>query len=200
MVVRMDVAVESEARTKRWTSDDVWRMVEVGLLDEDDRYELLDGELLAVSPRGERHAQVVALLNELLTLAYAGSPHMVRSQSPIGGIRDSIPEPDVAVVPRSHLGSPTAPTCSTCVLAVEVAMTSHRRDLRKAQIFAAAGAPEFWLVDVGAGRVSVHREPRPDGSWGNVTTVFPGEQLLPPGVPTTVPVSDVLFDVPVGKG
>jgi len=83
----------TEHQTRRFTSDEVWAMVEHGILDEDEPFELLDGELVYVSPHEPSHAMAVVRLNRLLVLAYdlVGE---VRPQVPVGGIRDSIPEPD----------------------------------------------------------------------------------------------------------
>lgn len=68
------------------------------------------------------------------------------------------------------------------ILAVEVAVTSLRRDRRKAALHAAAGVATFWLVDVEAGAVTLYADPRADGSWGSVRRVGEDEELtLPEG-------------------
>ena len=81
--------------TRRFTADEVWQMVDMGLLCEDEPYELLDGELLYVSPQGETHAKIIGRLNMLFARQYGPSDHVVRVQRPVGGIVDSIPEPDL---------------------------------------------------------------------------------------------------------
>lgn len=78
------------------------------------------------------------------------------------------------------------------MLLVEVGVTSQRRDRRKAQIYAAAGAPEFWIVDIPKDRITVHSGPRPDGTWANVREVGIDDTLLLPGTTTTLNAVDVL--------
>lgn len=155
-------------RTRRFTADDVWAMVAAGVLDPDEPYELIDGELLYVSPQNPRHATVIERLNTLLVLAYAPD-FAVRPRLPLGGIRDSIPEPDLVVGPRSPTLTTPHLVGTETVLVAEVSDSSIRRDVRKGEIYAAAGVREFWRVLVERRVVVVHRLPRPDGGWDDIT-------------------------------
>ena len=90
---------------RRFTSAEVWKMVEIGLLGEDEPYELLDGQLRRVSPQDASHAGAVRRLTAILSRAY-GERHDVGVQLPIGGIDDSIPEPDLSVTEPRALDAP----------------------------------------------------------------------------------------------
>jgi len=188
--------LDERPTTKRWTADEVWRMVEVGLLDEDDRYELIDGELLAVSPQGEGHARVIEVLTRLLVLAYTPMGWTVRVQMPTGGIPDAIPEPDLAVRRPLPPDQGSAPRPDQTVLLIEVAVTSHRRDRRKSAIYAAHGASEFWLVDLVRREVLVHRLPLESGDWGRVTAAGAEDRIALPGVEAVVSVDEVMGVLP----
>ncbi len=181
---------EENPSVRRWTADEVWRMVEVGLLDDDDRYELLDGALLAVTPQGEEHFGVLTELMERLMDAYRPAGFTVRCQGPIGGISDAIPEPDLAVVPAGPRR--VAPHVDETVLLIEIAMTSHARDRRKASVYAAHGAPQLWTVDLVRRELLVHRDPLESGDWGAVARYVAGESVRLPEVDTAIPVEAML--------
>src|SRR6202167_752217 len=105
-------------------------------------FDLLDGLLVGVSPQSPAHAAVLEALME----HFAGSELCMRVQSPLRIRPNSEPEPDIALL----AGRPAAGAHpSTALLVVEVAVSSHRLDRgRKAERYAQAGIPEYWLVDV----------------------------------------------------
>ena len=178
--------------TRRFTADEVWRMIETGLLGEDEPYELLDGELVYVSPQGESHAKVITRLTMFLAAGYGPSGHMVRVQRPVGGIVDSIPEPDMAVVPVDVDEQDGRPEPDQTLLLVEVAVTSQPRDRRKGQIYSAAGGLEYWIVDIPREVVIVHTQATVDGSWAQVREVGVSGTILLPGTATTITAAAVL--------
>lgn len=140
------------------------RMVDSGAL-EDERIELLQGIIVRMSPQGSPHAWSIRRLNTILVPALLGRAE-VQQQLPLALGDWSEPEPDISVVPvvESSRAHPTR-----AFLVVEVAHSSLRIDLRvKVPIYAAAGVPEVWVVDVVRGVVHVHREPRE----GEFATVF----------------------------
>lgn len=170
-------------------------MVEIGLLHPDEPYELIDGELLYVSPQNPPHAKVIGRLTTHLVLAY-GLQYRVRVQMPIGGIADSIPEPDLAVVTVNVDEQDRHARADETLLIIEVSDTSVPRDVRRGSIYAAAGAPSYWLVDVGRQIVTVHTGPTSDGAWRDVTEVGLDGRLDLPGIDTTLPVAAVLRAAP----
>ncbi len=139
------------------------RLVELGVFD-DERIELLRGVLVTMSPQGAPHADAISRLGAALTTALAGRA-VVRQHSPIALTEDSEPEPDIAVVPE---GSYAHEHPATALLVVEVADSSLRKDRElKAPLYASAGVPEYWLVDLVHHTVEVGRTPGPDG-YGEV--------------------------------
>jgi Uma2 family endonuclease len=132
------------------------RMVATGAL-EGRPIELLGGLLVKVSPQGAEHADIIELLTEHLGKAHA----RLRVQLPLEAEWGSLPEPDLALVERAH---PRHRHPRTALLAVEVAVTSHRQDREtKASLYAWAPVPTYWLVDVPGRAVEVRSEPGPDG-------------------------------------
>lgn len=121
------------------------------------KVELLEGEIIVMSPMDAAHAFPVQELNRLLVRAVPD--HLrVRSQLPIAPDDESEPEPDFAIVAEGTQRDGSDAT--TALLAIEVANTSLRDDLnRKARIYARAGIPEYWIVDVKKRELIVHRSP-----------------------------------------
>jgi len=144
----------------RITVEDYFRLVETGVLAEDDRVELLEGVIVSMAPSGPPHAVVVAAIGKILTLA-VGDRAAVRVQLTFVIPPFSAPEPDIAIVPGSHLDYWKAHP-SRALLLVEVADSSLAQDrLAKSRIYAAAGVPEYWLVNLRHGVVEVLRDPDP---------------------------------------
>jgi Uma2 family endonuclease len=133
--------------------------VELGAF-EDERIELLRGLLVEMSPQHPLHAGVVGKLSELLVLALVGKAH-VRVQLPFALSDDSEPETDIAVVPVADY---TIDHPHTAFLIIEVAQSSLRKDrFIKAALYAEAGIPEYWIVDVVGRAVEVHGHPAGGG-------------------------------------
>jgi Uma2 family endonuclease len=164
-----------------FTAADLETMVDAGILDEDERVELLDGDLILVSPQGPRHAALLAELRGLLAEAFGLSWH-VRVQSPLAAGSHSLPEPDLAVVrgaPRSYLDR--HPEGGDACLVVELAASSQDLDRAKARIYAAAGVAEYWLLDLVARRLEVRSEPGLDGSYRLFRVLRAEERVTVPG-------------------
>lgn len=135
------------------------RMVELGLF-EDERVELLAGQLIEMSPQGEPHAFVVAELGARLTVALFERAR-VRQHSPLAVSEDSVPEPDIALVPLTSAGS-SRPFWAHLV--IEVSDSSLRKDrAAKGLVYAAAGIPEYWIVNLNDGVLEVYTDPSPSG-------------------------------------
>jgi Uma2 family endonuclease len=146
-------------------------LVRRGALD-DARVELLYGRLVSMSPQGEPHTYSVSQLMTLLVRAL-GDRARVRVQAPLAAPDESEPEPDVAVVaPGDYLGGHPR----TAFLIVEVAETSLARDRVKAQLYAAAGVTEYWIVNLPEQVLEVHRQPGAEG-YAAVSRHGRGEKL-----------------------
>lgn len=152
-------------KTRRFTVAEYHRMGETGILDEDDRVELLDGEIVEMTPIGPRHASVVDRTTRLFS-RLVGERAMIRIQNPIDlAVLSSEPQPDVALLtPRVDFYATAHPRPEDVLLVVEVMDASAERDRRlKLPLYARAVIREVWLVDLGAERLEVHRQPEPDG-------------------------------------
>lgn len=132
------------------------RMVATGAL-EGLPIELLEGLLVEVSPQGEEHAAAIVYLTHHLVTARA----QLRVQLPLEAEWGAVPEPDLAL---AELHNPRHRHPRTALLAVEVAVSSHKKDREtKANLYAWAPVPTYWLVDVPARTVEVRTEPGPKG-------------------------------------
>lgn len=118
--------------------------------------ELLEGEIVVMAPMDAEHARPIQELNHLLVRALPDSLR-VRSQLPLATDDENEPEPDFAVVERDDEETNNP---DTALLAIEIANTTVRDDLtRKARIYARAGIPEYWVLDVKKRELVVHRSP-----------------------------------------
>jgi Uma2 family endonuclease len=173
---------------RRLTRAEYDRMVDLGMF-ENERVELLYGMLVTMSPQGAPHAEVTSVLTEHM-LRCVGDRARVRAHSPLALGPDSEPEPDVAVVPAGDY-SRAHPT--TAHLVIEVADSSRDKDRQvKGRLYAAAGIPEFWLVDLVDDVVEVHRRPG-GGAYGSVERHGRGATLAAEAFPDVqVAVADLL--------
>lgn len=145
------------------------RMVSLGLF-EDERVELINGMVLTMSPQDAPHSFPIQALNILLVRAM-GDEALVRVRLPLALSEDSEPEPDLAVVPT---GDYRREHPQTAWLVVEVANTSLARDRERGTLYALAGIPEYWLVDVEHQRIERYQAPR-DGAYTSLVTLAPGD-------------------------
>jgi Uma2 family endonuclease len=139
------------------------RMGEVGILSEDDRVELIEGELIALAPIGSGHSGTVIGLNHLLVQA-VGQRGLVSVQNPVRLDDRTEPEPDFAVLkPRADHYRMATPRSEDVLLLIEVADSSLAYDrLVKRPLYARHGIVEFWIVDLSAEEVEVCRTPAGD--------------------------------------
>lgn len=167
----------------RFTADEYHRMAEAGVLRDDDRVELIEGEIVDMTPIGPRHGAVVNRLNHALTRS-CGDRAIVQIQASIRLGLHSEPQPDVALLrPRADYYEKALPGPESVLLLIEVAETSlpYDRGL-KLQLYARAAVPEVWLVDLVRNQVEVHREPTRDG-YQRGETLGPGDRLVPMAFP-----------------
>jgi Uma2 family endonuclease len=169
------------------------RLVESGAF-VDERIELLHGCLVTMSPQGDDHATIADEIVRALYLQLGRlgtiETYSIRSHSPYAASEYSEPEPDIAVVPRLHPGDPHP---ARAYLLVEVADSSLRKDRRiKTAIYAEAGVPEYWIVDVNAGEVEVYTEPR-DGAYRATARLTRADVLHPRELPgVAIAVDEIL--------
>jgi Uma2 family endonuclease len=187
-----DILASGLVAPRRFRLDEYHRLIDVGVLGEDERVELLEGVIVEMTPQGRPHALVISRLGERFTDARRPDCR-VRVQLPLCLGDDSEPEPDLAVVTRQE--EETAPVHPrSALLVVEVADESLRRDrLLKGRISARAQVPEYWVVDVVGRAVEVYSAPDADaGRYRTLHTLGVGETLSSPVLPgLALPVAEL---------
>jgi len=184
-------------RTRRWTRQEYDRLIETGLLQEDDPIELIEGRLVVAEPQHDPHARAVELAAEALRFAL-GHGWRIRVQLPLALGPDSEPEPDVSGVRGTPRDAPSGhPT--TAALVVEVADSSLRLDRGpKARVYARAEIADYWIVNLIDRVLEVHRKPsgpRPGGpaAYVVVHTLDADATIAPLAAPQArIAVADLL--------
>ena len=169
------------------------RMAEAGILTENDRVELIEGEIIEMSPIGSRHAACVKRLNTLLN-QQVGQDAVVSVQDPIYLDDFSEPQPDIALLrPREDFYAEEHPAPPDILLVIEVADTSVEYDRnRKLPLYARADIPEVWLVNLPEDIVEVYLQPA-NGQYQRLQRVNRGESLVSESFPSlTLNVDSIL--------
>lgn len=174
----------SAVQVRRWTRAEYERLAEVGILRPDEHVELIEGEIVEMTLQHSRHATAIRLVEDALRAVFREG-YDVRAQLPLALDAYSEPEPDVAVVPgRPRDYADAHPT--SAVLVVEIADTTLAFDREtKASVYAKAGIPEYWIVNLTDRQLEIHREPGPipalGGGFGyHVRQIAaPGEEVSP---------------------
>jgi Uma2 family endonuclease len=189
-----DVLARVDLPRRRWTVDEYYRMLEAGILQEGSRVELIEGEIVEMTAIGLRHAACVAELTRRLVPAL-GARALLWPQNPVRLPRDTEPQPDIVLLrPRADRYTRAPALAEDILLLVEVADTSYRYDRGvKLPLYARAGVPEVWIVDLTHDVVEVHRQPGPCG-YGALELVGPGGAAAPVALPDiVVAVDDALL-------
>lgn len=152
--------------TRPFTKDEYHRMIEAGILKEDDRVEFLEGNIIAMAPIGSRHVACVNRLNRLLNRVL-GDRAQISVQNPVSLSGNSEPQPDLVVLrPQENFYSTALPAPQDILLIVEVGEASAATDRQdKLPLYARAGIQEVWLVDLIEECIEAYREPLRDGPY-----------------------------------
>jgi Uma2 family endonuclease len=178
---------------KRFTADEYQRMGQVGILSSDDRVELIDGEVVTMTPIGARHNACVNHATRALVRA-AGDDAIVQSR---GSVRLDLyhePEPDLVLLrPRSDFYAARVPGPDDILLIIEIAESSieYDRDV-KARVHAAAGITECWLADLNDDVVRRYSSPE-RGSYRRIEPCHRGQTIAPLRLPSCAIAVDVLL-------
>ena len=178
-------------RTYRWSRETYDRAVEAGIFGPGDRLELIDGEILTMTPQGSRPAAVATRAAGLLGRAFGSGCH-VRTRMPLAAGGDSEPEPDVAVVECNEFDYLHAhPTTALLVVEVSDDSLTHDRTIKQ-RLYLRCGIPEYWIVALPEARVEVYRDPAGD-AYRTVRSLCAGETVAPLARPdATIVVADLL--------
>lgn len=185
---RVDTPAAAFPPPYRFSVADYERMGEVGILHEDSCVELIGGEIVTMSPLGVAHVQAINNLTRILVRT-APDDVTVSVQNPVNLSNNTQPQPDCAVLRGAGRGLVDA---SDVLIVIEVSDSSYKHNrTTKLPLYAAAGIPEAWIVDVHAGRIERHTEPGPDG-YEAVSTLRRGAVVQSTSVPTLAVPVDVV--------
>lgn len=152
--------MRTEATKKLFTVDDYYRMGEAGIFKKNEHIELINGEILIMSPIGSRHAARVDRVTALFVSAL-GNKAIVRAQNPLRLDDYNEPQPDIILLkPRRDYYESRHPGAKDVFLVMEIADTSLRYDLNvKLNLYAISAVPEYWVEDIDQDAILVHRNP-----------------------------------------
>jgi hypothetical protein len=180
---------------RRFTVDEYYRMAQVGILSSRQRVELIDGEIVVMTPVGVRHAACVTSEARALTRA-AGDDAIVRSQAPVRLDLYYEPEPDLTLLrPREDFYASRHPGPGDILLLVEIADSSigYDRDV-KAPMYAMSGIPEYWIADLNANILWEYSMPN-RGRYERIEECRRGQSIAPQLLPAcVVPVDAFMIE------
>jgi Uma2 family endonuclease len=182
LLVEPRTTMAAEGMQRRvWTVAEVEAMVAAGIIDEDERFEMIGGEVVPMSPKGARHEMVKIELNEHLQKTKA-SDLSIGPETTLRLDEISFVEPDFCVFPRKI--APGDMRGYDVLLAIEIADTSLRYDLgRKISTYAAYGIPEVWVINALTLVTRVHKHLGVAG-YREVAEFGPDETLTAVRVPS----------------
>ncbi len=184
-----------DLKKRRFTVAEYHKMARAGILGEDDRVELIEGEIVEMTPIGHRHALCVSLMNEVFVVGFRDVA-MVWTQNPLRLGKRSEPQPDLVLLRRRpDLYASGRPAIVDVLLLIEVSDTTAGSDRRvKVPLYARSGIPEVWLVDLEQETITVYLDPAPNG-YRTARVVRRGESLAPGAFPDRpLAVADLLPD------
>lgn len=191
--IRREIAEMLAAKKRGFTVADYYYLAEVGILDEDDRVELIDGEIVLMSPINVSHAACVKAFTREFYMT-ASEQAVISVQDPIHLSDNSEPQPDVVLLrPRDDLYAASHPTPEDILLLVEVSDSTIDKDRNeKLPRYAESGVPEVWIASLPDNWVERYRNPGTDG-YGEVRQFARGETISPRLLPNVqVNVNDIL--------
>src|SRR5262245_47016647 len=154
-------SMRAELPKRLFTVDEYYRMAEVGILDPDVRVELLEGEIVEMSPVGVRHVACVNRANALFVKHFADRG-IVSIQNPVQLSNYTEPQPEIVrLKPRADYYAGKKISWEDTLLVIEVSDTTIRRDRYKLSLYAKAGVSELWIADLQHDTIFVYREPGP---------------------------------------
>lgn len=187
----------TEPRIHRWTRDEYYRMAEFGLF-QNQRVELINGEIVEMSPLGRPHAIAINLGIVALTKAF-GSGYVISPQLPLAISSYSEPEPDISVQKGSLRDSPNDHP-SSALLVVEISISTLLFDRgKKASLYASVGIADYWIVNLVDRQLEIYRQPEADTTqpfgfrYGTTTILSATSETAPLALPDArIKVADLL--------
>jgi len=172
------------------TAEEYHKMAEVGILQERG-LELINGEIIEMTPIGSRHLSCVNLLNEIL-LEQLGRKVIVSIQNPVRINQFNEPEPDITILKRTeNRYADRLPTAEDVLLVIEVADTSIDYDRNiKLPIYAESGIPEYWIVNLDQQEIEAYYQPF-ENAYRHRVLLRPGDTLEAQGIDLEIPVETI---------
>ena len=190
--------VAEVVRPRRWTRAEYDAIAEAGIFGPEERLELIDGEVLVVSPPSEPHVVGAHKSTDAARAAF-GPGYTVRQQAPLALGLDSEPEPDVAVVAGSPEDYDDHPTTALLVIEISRATLAYDRGT-KASLYARAGIRDYWIANLVHRQLEVLRDPgpMPDGQIGYRSREVskPGQTIAPLAKPDAPIAVEALLPKP----
>lgn len=180
------------APTYQFSVEEYYKLGEAGIFHEDDRVELLNGEIVIMAPIGTRHMKAVRRLINNMARKF-GRHCLVDAQNPLMIDGQSVPQPDILLLRPEADVRDSAPIPEDVLLLVEVADTSLLYDMRdKRDAYARNGIAEYWLLDLTRNQLHVFRDPAA-GGYRSEQVIRAAESIAPLAFPETpVALSDLL--------
>lgn len=181
------------ASRRAFTVDEYHLMAEAGILHEDDHLELLEGDIVAMSPVGIRHMACVKRLNDLFARRLRRKA-TISVQDPIRLDDESEPQPDIALLKyRKDFYAGQMPTATDVLLIIEVADSTIPFDRRvKRSLYARALIPEYWIINLIDNQIEIYRQPE-DGRYAQKSVVNDDGTVTAVAFPDTpFPVTDLI--------
>ncbi|MEK6476227.1 Uma2 family endonuclease [Catalinimonas sp. 4WD22] len=181
----------TEVHKLKYTAGDIEKLYKAGILHEDDRIELVEGEIFYMSPINFPHAQCVNKLTDIFNQQLRDT-HFVNAQNPLRLDHQSIVQPDLAIFERGAFFSLTDhPTSNMVKLLIEVANSSYQADRKiKLPKYAEGGITEVWIVNLQEHAIEVFTQPR-DKQYLSQQTYL-SDQSVPTPFQFSIAVQDIL--------
>ena len=155
----MNVQTQPQPRRLRFSVDEYYQMIELGLLKDYEKAEIIEGELIQKMPIGDRHAFIVDVLTELLIKSVPDKVR-VRVQNPVRLSDYNEPEPDIALADLTKFDGKRHPRPEETLLIVEVSDSTLKYDRdTKLALYAEAEIPEVWIINLPNNIIEVHQKP-----------------------------------------
>lgn len=194
------MTLQVQHQPRRFSVEEYARMGEAGIFAPGERVELIEGEILAVSPQNRKHARRIAKLTSLFVRLF-GENHEIRVQLPLTLGKFSEPEPDFAIVSLQESDEAERhPGGAALVLEIAESSLSFNRN-EKASVYAKAGIQDYWVLNLLNRRLEVRRTPRelPGSAYGwdyaNLSLLAAEQTVSPLGFPAVqITVAELLGD------
>ena len=162
--------MRTEVTNKLFTVDEYYKMAEIGIFDEDSRVELIEGEIIEMSPVGNRHIGCVNRATKLF-ITKLGDRVVVSPQNPVRLSNITEPQPDIVLLkPRADFYSAKRLSAEDTFLVLEISDTTLRYDRnRKLPLYAKYGVPEVWIEDIKGDAILVYRDLKAGGYSASLT-------------------------------